>query len=209
MPVLATGIRGLNDLTHLGFWDIPIITSIPNIVYLAPTNAEEYKAMMDWALSQNQHKVAIRVPTYSFEHADGSVDTDYCDLNKFKVVRNGKDVAIIAAGDFFVKGRQIADELTKKGIQATLINPRFVSGVDEDLILSLEKDHKLIVTLEDGSIEGGFGGRVAQTAAPTSMRCLTYGLKKEFVDRYNPDELEEKYGLTVPQIVSDIENILK
>ena len=209
MPVLHTGIRGLTDLTHLGFWDIPMIASIPNIVYLAPTNAEEYKAMMDWALSKNQHKVAIRVPTYSFELADGSVDTDYSDLNKFKVVRSGKDVALIAAGDFFVKGRQIADELAKKGIQATLINPRFVSGVDEELILSLEKDHKLIVTLEDGSIEGGFGGRVAQTAAPTSMRCLTYGLKKEFVDRYNPDELEEKYGLTVPQIVSDIENILK
>ena len=83
MPVLHTGIRGLTDLTHLGFWDIPMIASIPNIVYLAPTNAEEYKAMMDWALSKNQHKVAIRVPTYSFELADGSVDTDYSDLNKF------------------------------------------------------------------------------------------------------------------------------
>ena len=209
MPVMGTGIRALTDLTHLGFWDIPMITSIPEIVYLAPTNVEEYFAMMDWALNQNEHKVAIRVPTYSYEHSKGEVDTDYSDLNKFKVVKEGKDVAVIAAGDFFVKGESVVDALAEKGINATLINPRFVSGVDTELLNSLKQNHKVVVVLEDGSKEGGFGGRIAQAVGATGMKCLTYGLEKKFVDRYNPEELEKAYRLTVPQIVEDTLNALK
>ena len=209
MPVMGTGIRALTDLTHLGFWDIPMITSIPEIVYLAPTNVEEYFAMMDWALNQNEHKVAIRVPTYSYEHSKGEVDTDYSDLNKFKVVKEGKDVAVIAAGDFFVKGESVVDALAEKGINATLINPRFVSGVDTELLNSLRQNHKVVVVLEDGSKEGGFGGRIAQAVGATGMKCLTYGLEKKFVDRYNPEELEKAYRLTVPQIVEDTLNALK
>ena len=173
MPVMGTGIRALTDLTHLGFWDIPMITSIPEIVYLAPTNVEEYFAMMDWALNQNEHKVAV-----------------------------------IAAGDFFVKGERVVEALADKGINATLINPRFISGVDTELLDSLKQNHKVVVVLEDGSKEGGFGGRVAQVVSPIGLKCLTYGLEKKFVDRYNPDELEKAYRLTVPQIVEDTINAL-
>lgn len=209
MPVFGAGIRALTDLTHLGFWDIPMITSIPEIVYLAPTNVEEYLAMFDWALNQNEHKVAIRVPTYTFEHSKTPVDTDYSDLNKFKVVKPGSEAAVIAAGDFFVKGEGVVEALKEKGIEATLINPRFVSGVDTDLLKNLEKDHKVVVVLEDGSKEGGFGGRVAQVVATGPMKCLTYGLEKKFVDRYDPQKLEEAYRLTVPQITEDVLNALK
>ena len=120
MPVMGTGIRALTDLTHLGFWDIPMITSIPEIVYLAPTNVEEYFAMMDWALNQNEHKVAVRVPTYSYEHAKDDVDKDYSGLNKFKVVKEGQDVAVIAAGDFFVKGERVVEALADKRHQCNV-----------------------------------------------------------------------------------------
>lgn len=159
-------------------------------------------------MGQNEHKVAIRVPTYSYEHSKGEVDKDYSDLNKFKVVKEGQDVAVIAAGDFFVKGEGVVNALADKGINATLINPRFVSGFDSELLDSLKHNHKVVVVLEDGSKEGGFGGRVAQAVGATRMKCLTFGLEKKFVDRYNPDELEKSYRLTVPQIVEDTLNAL-
>ena len=204
MLVLSTGICGIPDQTHLGFWDVPMITSIPDIIYLAPANIEEYKAMFDWGLKQDSHKVAIRVPTYSMQHADGEVDTDYSDINRFKMVHRGKDVAVIAVGDFFVRGKEIVALLAEKGVDATLINPRFISGVDIDMMKSLEKDHHLVVTLEDGSVEGGFGQRVASVLGMSPLKVKNFGLKKQFVDRYNPNDLEKVYGLTTEQISADI-----
>lgn len=209
LVVDSTGVRGIPDLTHLGFWDIPMITSIPEIVYLAPTNAEEFRAMLEWGFTQNEHKVAVRVPTYSFEHADTPVDTDYSDLNRFKVVKEGKDVAVIAAGDFMAKGKEVVGLLAEKGIDATLINPRFVSGVDMALIKGLSASHRLVVTIEDGSIEGGFGQRVASAVGPTGMRCLNFGLAKKFEDRYEVDALEKANNLEPAQIAAAIINTIE
>ena len=208
MVVAETGIRGIKDQTHLGFWDIPMITSIPNIIYLAPANLEEFDAMMEWGLAQSTHKVAVRQPTYSIEHADYEVDKDYSDLNKFKVINQGKDVAIIAAGDFLVKGKQVLALLKDKGINATLINPRFVSGIDKDLLNSLEKDHKLVVTIEDGSLEGGFGQRIASALGSSNLKVLNFGLEKKFVDRYITKELEEANNLQPEQITTQILSLL-
>ncbi len=207
LVVLSSGIKGIPDITHLGFWDIPMVTSIPDIVYLAPTNLEEYEAMLRWSFSQDTFKVAIRQPTYSVEHADGEVDTDYSEL-KFKVEREGSRVAIIAAGDYFVKGRQVADMLEKEGIHATLINPRFVSGVDSKLLSSLEPDHELVVTIEDGSVEGGFGQRVASALGSSQMKVLNFGLPKKFADQYNPEELERSCGLSPDQIAATITDLI-
>lgn len=204
MVVGHSGIAGIVDQTHLGFWDIPMITSIPDIIYLAPTNLEEYRAMLEWGISQNQYKVAVREPIYSIEHAEGDVDPDYSDINKFKVVKNGKDVAIIAAGDFFIKGQQVAEILKDKGIESTLINPRFVSGVDKELLEGLNKNHKIVVTIEDGSLEGGFGQRVASALGSSGMKVLNFGLEKKFVDRYNIKDLEKEYNLLPDQIVAQI-----
>lgn len=209
MVVDSTGVRGIPDLTHLGFWDIPMITSIPEIVYLAPTNAEEFRAMLEWGFTQNEHKVAVRVPTYSFEHADTPVDTDYSDLNRFKVVKEGKDVAVIAAGDFMAKGKEVVGLLAEKGIDATLINPRFVSGVDMALIKGLSANHRLVVTIEDGSVEGGFGQRVASAVGPTGMRCLNFGLAKKFEDHYEVDALEKANNLEPAQIAAAIINTIE
>lgn len=204
MPVLLSGINGINDQTHLGFWDIPFVTSMPEIVYLAPTNVEEYLAMMEWGLNQDKYKVAVRVPTYSIEHAKGDVDTDYSDLNKFKVVESGSEVAIIGAGDYFPKAEQVATILSKNGIKATLINPRFLSGVDTDLLKSLEENHKLVATIEDGSVEGGFGQRIASVLGTSPLKVLNFGLAKEFADRYDITELEKKNGLLPEQIAEKI-----
>lgn len=208
MVVCETGIKGIKDLTHLGFWDIPMITSIPDIIYLAPSSLEEYDAMLEWGLSQNKYKVAVRQPVYGIVHSDYEVDKDYSDINKFKMLKKGKEVAVVAAGDFLVKGKKVIDLLSQKGIDATLINPRFVSGVDKAMLESLESDHKLVVTIEDGSIEGGFGQRVASVLGTSSMKVLNIGLEKRFVDRYNVADLEQEYGLMPEQITDKILSLL-
>ena len=150
----------------------------------------------------------MRQPIYTIEHADYEVDKDYSDLNKFKVLKKGKDVAIIAAGDFLIKGRKVAELLAQKGIEATLINPRFVSGVDKDLLESLGNDHKVVVTLEDGSIEGGFGQRVASALGASDLKVLNFGVEKKFVDRFNLKELEEANKLLPEQITEEIMSLL-
>lgn len=209
MVVAESGIRGIKDQTHLGFWDIPMITSIPNIIYLAPSNLEEFRAMIEWGLSQGTFKVAVRQPTYSIEHADYEVDKDYSELNKFKVLKEGDTVAVIAAGDFLIKGRKVIDLLSEAGINATLINPRFVSGVDEELLKTLEENHKVVATIEDGSIEGGFGQRVASVLGDSNLKVLNFGLRKEFVDRYDVKQLESDQGLTPEQISAKILDTVK
>ena len=204
MVVLASGIAGITDKTHLGFWDIPMITSIPDIVYLAPGNIEEFEAMLKWGLKQDKYKVAVRAPQYSVEHADYEVDTDYSDLNRFKTIKEGDTVAIIAAGDYLVRGREVVDLLAKEGITATLVNPRFVSGVDQEFLQKLPERHCLVATIEDGSVEGGFGQRVAAALGNTKIDVLCFGLPKKFADRYDVTKLETEYGLRPEQITQKI-----
>lgn len=208
MLVLSSGLCGITDMTHLGFWDIPMITSVPDIVYLAPTSVEEMTAMMNWGLSQDKHKVAIRIPTYSIRHDSGEIDTDYSRLDTFKVTRHGTRVVIIAAGDFYEKGAAVADLLEQVNIHPTLINPRYLSGVDLPLLKSLSTDHDMIVTIEDGSLDGGFGQRVAAAVGTLPYRVKCYGLAKKFVDRYTPSTYEQENRLNPVQIASDIIGML-
>ena len=207
--VFGGGISGA-DMTHLGIFDIPLISNIPNIVYLSPSTKEEYIAMLDWSLSQNSHPVAIRVPSgdvVSTGHAD---KTDYSKLNKYKIEEKGKDVAIIAAGNFMTLGRQVKQELFKTlKINATLINPKFLSGVDTELLQSLEKDHKVVITLESGLLDGGFGEKISRFYSDKNMKVLNYGAAKEFTDRELVEKLYEKFRLTPQLITEDISNILK
>ena len=197
------------DATHLCTFDIPLISNIPNMVYLAPTNKEEYLAMLDWSLKQTQHPVAIRVPNVPLV-STGMVDkTDYSILNKFKLVEKGEKVAIIGAGNFFELGKKVKDYIQGKlGIEATLINPCFMTGVDEELLENLKKDHKIVITLEDGELDGGFGEKISRFYGNSNMKVLNYGAKKEFTDRVSLDELYSRYRLTKEQIVEDIEKTL-
>ena len=202
--VLWGSLTSMTDVTHLCHFDIPLLSGIPNLVFLAPTNREEYLAMLDWSLAYDRHPVAIRVPVGEPRSATRPVPTDFSELNKSELVSRGKDVAILGLGNFFALGEQVSSALKDRGIEATLINPRFISGLDESLLDSLVSDHRLVVTLEDGALEGGYGEKVARHFGPTLVKTLCFGARKEFVDRYAPADFFAANHLTVPQIVEDI-----
>ena len=202
--VLGSTIFGMNDFTHICFFDIPLFSHIPNLVYLAPTTYEELVAMERWAIRQEQYPVAIRVPGGPVVHANEPCDTDYSQLNTFKLVRQGADVALIGVGNFLQKAEAVANLLTTHGIKATVINPRFLSGVDEKLLNGLKLDHRLVVTLEDGTLDGGFGERIARHYGPSKMQVLCRGVEKALYDRYDVNQLLTESRLQDHQIVADI-----
>lgn len=208
--VMGASIFGMNDLTHVCFFDIAMLSHIPNLVYLAPTTWEEFKAMEDWAIAQEKYSVAIRVPAWTVQHDTETVyDTDYSDINKYKVVKKGQKVAVIAAGDFYQKGKLLVDTLdAKENIQATLINPRFLSGLDRELLHELEFSHQLVVTLEDGTLDGGFGERIAGFYGRREMRVLNFGVKKQLYDRYDVNKLLEDNNLTDDLIFAEVKKAL-
>ena len=207
--VFAASVWGMNDVTHLGLFDIPLLSNIPNMVYLAPTSKEEYFAMLRWGMQQTGHPVAIRVPGNGVISSNVPVDTDYSDLNRYKTTQQGDTVAIIAAGSFYALGESVADLLHKQeGITPTLINPRYLTGIDEAMLDGLKKNHRLVVTLEDGILDGGFGEKIARYYGPCNMKVSNYGVRKEFVDRYDISELLAANRLTAPQIVEDIASLL-
>lgn len=200
--VFSGAISGM-DATHLGCFDIPLISNIPNIVYLAPTGKEEYLAMLDWGIEQSRHPVVIRVPTEVF-YTGGEAAKDYSHLNKSLMVHEGSDVAIMAVGNFFPLGMKTAEKLKENGINATLINPRYLTGLDEDLLNALKEKHNIVVTLESGELDGGFGEKVARFYGADAMKVLNFGARKEFTDRVPAEELYQRYHLTPELIVSDI-----
>lgn len=205
IAVFAGTVNGMNDVTHLGFFDIPLIANIPNMVYLAPTCKEEYFAMMRWAIQQREHPVAVRVPGVVVESRQEPFDTDYSMLNRYRVTQQGRRVAILALGSFYGLGEAVRTKLeADAGLQATLINPRYITGLDTDLLESLKTDHQIVVTLEDGVLDGGFGEKIARYYGDSAMRVLNFGLRQEFADRYVAAELMRANRLTDTQIVKDI-----
>ncbi len=202
--VLGASIFGMNDFTHICFFDIAMLSHIPNLVYLAPTTYEELVAMQTWAIRQDKLSVAIRVPEGEVYHTSEPVDTDYSALNTFRVGHRGSRVALIAAGNFYQKGDRVRQLLAGQGIDATLINPRYLTGVDTALLDELKNDHAVVATLEDGTLDGGFGERIARHYGPSAMRVLNFGVKKQLYDRYDVDELLRENHLTDEQIAEDI-----
>ena len=204
MLVYWGGISGADE-THLCSFDISLISNIPNIVYLAPTNKEEYLAMLEYALNQTEHPVAIRVPNIPLEATGVEDKTDYSILNKFKVEHKGSKIAVLGLGNFFNLAKEVKEEIKNRlNINATLINPKFITGVDEELLENLKKDHDLVITLEDGILNGGFGEKVSRFYGNSSMKVLNFGAKKEFTDRVPLEELYERYHLTKELITKDI-----
>jgi len=198
------GITG-TDATHLSKYDIPLICNIPNLVYLAPVNKEEYIAMMDWANLQNEHPVVIRVP-YTNVISTGKADTtNYSEINKYQIAESGSEIAILGLGNFFHLGLRVRNLLKEKtGISATLINPHFITGIDSELLESLKANHRLVITLEDGALEGGFGEKISAFYGNSDMKVLNFGADKEFTDRVPLEDLYEHYHLTPELIVNDI-----
>ena len=203
--VILIGWNGISggDATHLGTFDIPLISNIANLVYLAPTTKEEYLSMLDWGIEQTAHPVVIRIPS-TVAHAEKETEKTFERLNTYKVEQQGSNVALIAAGSFFELGRRAAAKLAEQGITATLVNPRYLTGLDENLLNSLKADHKIVATLEDGELDGGFGEKIARFYGDSNMKVLNFGAKKEFTDRVPVEELYKRYHLTPELIAADI-----
>lgn len=212
MLVYNATIGNLNQkrtgsVTHLGIYDIPLLSNIPNLVYMSPVFMEEYERMMEYALNNNSHPLAIRVPI-DVNYSGIKDDTDYSKVNKFKVISEGNTIALIGAGNFYHLAKNVYDELVCLGFSPTLVNPIFMSGVDDELLKTLKKNHKLILTFEDGSLDGGFGEKISKYYSSSDIKVLNYGIKKEFIDFKNMDELKNECHLNVSQIISDIKENL-
>ena len=202
-----TSFAGLTDVTHLGIFGISAFSNIPNLQVLAPTSKSEYLNMLEWSLDQNDHPVMILIP--GNEVTDRPSDTDFSKINSFKMEREGEKVAILALGDFYQMGESLANEIQSElGFNPTLVNPRFASGLDVEMLESLKKNHSIVITLEDGIIEGGFGQKVSSFYGTSEIKVKNYGLKKEFYDRYDPQELLKSLGITNEDMISDIKRML-
>ena len=203
-------VYGMNDVTHLGLQDIPMLGNIPNLVYLAPVTKEDYLAMLDWSMEQREHPVAIKLPGGKLISDGKAVTKDFGKLNKYEVTQEGSKVAVIGLGAFYGLGQAAADLLQEKtGTQATVINPYYITGVDTGLLEGLKKHHSVVVTLEDGILDGGFGEKIARFYGESDVKVLNFGLKKEFLDRYNPEDVMKENHLTAEQIAEDILAVLK
>lgn len=201
--VVGGGVRSMNDITHICLFDIPMLCSIPGLVYLAPTTCEEYFAMLRWAIKQEKTPVALRVPTGEVVHTTEQVDAEYACEPQYKVMHRGSKVAVVAAGSFYQKGESVVGLLAEKGIDATLINPRYLNGVDAATLDALKPDHQLVVTLEDGCKDGGFGERIAAYYGTSDMKVLVCGVKKGLYDRFDVEQLLSDNRLLDAQIVED------
>lgn len=199
------GIESMNDVTHTCLYDIPLLGNIPNLIYLAPTCREEYFAMLHWALDYREHPVAIRVPVNGVvSRTETMADGIDWSTPRYETVRKGKRVAVLGLGSYFQLGEQLCDALEEQGLQPTLVNPRIISSLDADALHALEADHELVVTLESGQAEGGWGDKVARFFGETSMKVMVRGERKQFEDRYELNELLRANRLTVSQLVEDV-----
>ena len=207
--VMWGGTGTMNDITHICMFDIPMLCSIPNLIYLAPTTCEEYFAMLRWAIRQEAKPIAIRVPSNGVVHTTEEVDEEYSYTPKYKVAHEGSQVAIIAAGSFYQKGENVAHLLAEQGIDATLINPCYLHAVDAEALESLKARHQLVVTLEDGCKDGGFGERIASYYGTADMKVMVCGVKKDLYDRFDHQQLLADNRLLANQIAEDILNIIK
>lgn len=207
--VFAGSVYGMNDVTHLGLQDIPMLNSIPGLIYLAPVTKEDYIAMLDWSLTQNEYPVAIKVPGGSMISTGVPVTKDFSKLDTYEITKKGSRVAILGLGTFYETAVKAANILkTSHGIDATVINPYYISGIDADTLNELKKDHAVVATLEDGYLEGGFGAKIAAYYGSSDMKVLNFGIKKEFIDRYDASEVLKDNHLTPEQIAEDIAALL-
>lgn len=202
--VYGASIHGMNDESHLGIFDIPFLAHIPNLVYLAPTSKEEYLAMLDWSLEQTNAPVAIRVPVGPVNETAVAASTDYSD-QKNEVTQAGTQVAIVGVGTFYALAEEIAEQLKMQhGITPTVINPKFISGVDNELLDAVARAHKLVVTLEDGIREGGYGQMIASYLGDREIAVKNYGLEKKFYDNYRAADVLSELGITAEAITKDV-----
>ena len=206
--VFSAGLSSM-DATHVGAFDIPLISNIPNLVYLAPTCKEEFVSMLEYSYAEKEHPIVIRVPQDDVLVKKEEDKTDYGNLNKFKVEHKGNMVAVLAVGDFYRLGMSLKDALKEElNIDATFINPVYLTGLDIELLEKLKDDHSIIVTLENGVLDGGFGEKITRYYGNSTMKVLNYGGKKEFIDRKSLNDIYEENHLTTSKMLEDIKKLI-
>ena len=198
--MVAGGRINAGDPTHQGIFDVAMLSNIPNLTYLAPTTKEELRAMMHWALHQNNGPVAIRVPSNDVQ----SAPLQDFDALKMHTVHEGRQVALIGVGSIFPLAATVQQQLAAHGIDATLIDPRDISDPDTATLAQLKNGHQLVVTIEEASLSGGFGEKVSRYYGDSEMRVLNFGAAKRFNDRETTTELKHEFQLTPEQIVTAI-----
>lgn len=199
---------GLTDVTHLGIFGISAFSNIPNLIMLCPSSKDELLNMLDWSIEQKEHPVMILLPGNEVDYR--KADKNYNEINKYKLEQEGEKVAIIALGDFYQRGKKVAENIKEKlGFKPTLINPRFATGLDTKLLNKLKDDHNIVITLEDGILDGGFGQKIASYFGDTNIKVKNYGLQKKFYDRYNPEELLKEENMDIESIIEYINNNLQ
>lgn len=196
-----------SDRTHQGTFERAMLATIPNLIYLAPAHVAELKEMLRFASQQTENPVVISIPAQQ-DMEKQYVKKEFATPN-YDIIQKGSRVAILGLGGFLQLGKEVATELEKSGITATIINPRFIASLDEKTLESLKDNHELVVTLEDGSIDGGFGQRIAGFFGPTEVKVLVKGSLREFTEVVPQAELYDRYRLNKEQIVADILDILK
>ena len=207
--VFCGSVYGMNDVTHLGLQDIPMLANIPNLVYLAPTTKEEYLAMLEWSMEQSAYPVAIKLPGGRMISDQQEVTKDFGELNRYDVKQRGSQVAVIGLGGFYSLGQEAAKAIAAAaGVQPTVINPYYITGLDTELLEQLKKDHSVVITLEDGYLDGGWGEKVASYYGNSKMKVLNYGIRKEFLDRFCAEDVMRDNRLTPEQITEDVLSLL-
>lgn len=197
---------GLTDVTHLGIFGISAFSNIPNLTVLAPSSRAELVSMLDWSLDKANRPVIILMPGNAV--TDGATQQPY-DPTKYNVTQHGEKVAVITLGDFYAKGQSLAEYIEKSlGFTPTLADARNASNIDAATLDEIAKDCKVVVTLEDGILDGGLGQKIAAHYATTDVKVLTYGLNKVFYDRYDPNELLKSLGITNEQMAAKIADLL-
>ena len=191
---------GLTDVTHLGIFGISAFSNIPNLIMLCPSSKDELLNMLDWSIEQKEHPVMILLPGNEVDYR--KADKNYNEINKYKLEQEGEKVAIIALGDFYQRGKKVAENIKEKlGFKPTLINPRFATGLDTKLLNKLKDNHNIVITLEDGILDGGLGQKIASYFGDTNIKVKNYGLQKKFYDRYNPEELLKEENMDIESII--------
>ncbi len=207
--VIQGGGLNAGGNTHLGCFDIPMMANIPGLVYVAPASAEELKDVLEYGYMQDKYPYLVRMPRGKVVHDAAYKKRDLSKLGEFEVVNKGSKVAIIALGTFFNLGKEVCAALKEQGIEATLINPLYITHYDYKLLEDLKKDHDVVVSIEDGVLEGGFGEKIARFYGDSTMKVLCYGGEKMFYDEMSYDEQYEKYHLRSDLMSADIVEALK
>lgn len=194
------GIVGNDGETHQGLLDLSFTNTIPNFNIMAPKDFNELEEMLSFAIDLKK-PVMIRYPRGGEQKTFES--TEKIVLGKAEVLREGKDIAIVAIGKMVARAIDVAEEMSKFGKEVTVINARFLKPLDKETIMQNIKDKKTVITIEDGSVVGGLGSMVEElifeNRLDVNFEKIAY--PDEFIKHGSPEEIEEKYGLDVGSIV--------